>query len=320
MAKSIPESMKAVQIDRFGGPEVLELRTVPVPMPEADEVVIRLESAGIGAWDPWVREGTHPAGVNGGFPLVLGNDGAGTVVAVGEAAQRFSLGDCVYAFADKGGCYAEYVAVKQEGVALVPSVITPREAGALAADGVTALQGLDDQLELRAGETLMIFGASGGMGHIAVQIAKRMGARVLAVASGLDGVELVRRLGADMAVDGHRDDVGHAARSFAPDGLDAALVLVNGEGLSDGLAKMKPGGRVACPSGIEPRPEVPNGVKLLSYSGTPVRETLERLNRVIGNELFHVELGRTYPLEEAATAHAQIYDHHLGKLAFAIRA
>jgi NADPH:quinone reductase-like Zn-dependent oxidoreductase len=320
MDTSVPESMKAVQINRFGGPEVLELRTMPVPKPEADEVVIRLESAGIGAWDPWVREGTHPAGVSGGFPQVLGNDGAGTVVAVGETAQRFSPGDRVYAFADEGGCYAEYVAIKEEGVAPVPSVITPREAGALAADGVTALQGLDDQLKVRAGDTLMIFGASGGMGHIAVQIAKRMGARVLAVASGPDGVELVRRLGADVAVDGHRDDVGQAARIFAPDGLDAALVLVNGEGLSAGLAGMKAGGRVACPNGIEPRPEVGNGIKLLSYSGTPVRETLERLNRVIGDEPFHVELGRTYRLEDAATAHTHVYDHHLGKLVFAIRA
>jgi NADPH:quinone reductase len=81
---------------------------------------------------------------------------------------------------------------------------------------------------------------------------------------------------------------------------------------------MKPGGRVACPNGIEPRPEVGNGAKLLSYSGTPVRETLERLNRVIGDVPFHVELGRTYRLEDARTAHAHIYDHHLGKLTFAI--
>jgi NADPH:quinone reductase len=316
MDRSVPESMKAVQINRFGGPEVLELRDMPVPKPAADEVVIRLESAGIGAWDPWVREGTHPAGVSGAFPQVLGNDGAGTVVAVGEAAHRFSPGESVYAFAPEGGCYAEYAAVKEEGVAPVPRVMTPREAGALAADGVTALQGLDDQLGVRAGDTLMIFGASGGMGHMAVQIAKRMGARVLAVASGPDGVDLVRRLGADMAVDGHGEDVGEAARTFAPDGLDAALVLVNGEGLNAGLAKMKPGGRVACPGGIEPRPEVGKGIKLLSYSGTPVRETLQRLNRVIGDEPFHVELGRTYRLEEAATAHAHIYDHHVGKIAF----
>jgi NADPH:quinone reductase-like Zn-dependent oxidoreductase len=164
----------------------------------------------------------------------------------------------------------------------------------------------------------MVFGASGGIGHIAVQLAKRMGARVLAVASGSDGVQLVRRLGADEAIDGHRQDPAEAARRFATHGLDAALVLVSGEGLSEALETVKKAGRVAYPNGVEPEPEVPEGVRLLGYDGTPGREAFDRLNRLIGSGPFHVELGGVYPLEDAARAHREIDQHHLGKLALRV--
>jgi NADPH:quinone reductase-like Zn-dependent oxidoreductase len=164
----------------------------------------------------------------------------------------------------------------------------------------------------------MVYGASGGIGHLAVQLAKRMGARVLAVASGRDGVELVRKLGADVAVDGKRDDVAQAARAFAPGGLDAALLLVGGERLDAALSAMKKGGRVAYPNGVEPAPSAPKGVKLLAYDGEPSRDVFERLNRLIAAGPFHVELGRTYPLDDAARAHREIEQHHLGKLALRI--
>lgn len=318
MDASIPDTMIAAAIDRFGGPDVLTLRTLPVPAPGADEVLIRLQSAGIGVWDPWVREGKLSMGPSGRFPRVIGNDGAGVVVSRGSNARRFGHGEPVYAFSPQGGFYAEYVVVKEEDVAPIPPSITPREAGALGADGITALRGLDDALRLEPAEALMIFGASGGIGHLAVQLAKRMGARVLAVASGPDGVDLVRRLGADAAVDGRREDVGRAAQAFAADGLDAALVLANGRGLDAGLAEMRPRARVAFPNGVEPRPQARPDVQLISYDGLPDREAFERLNLLIGDEPFHVELGHVYRLEDAAVAHAQIGDHHLGKLAFSI--
>ena len=219
----------------------------------------------------------------------------------------------------EGGFYAEYVAVTEDDVAPIPPGLNPREAGALGADGITALRGLDDTLHLETGQTLMIFGASGGIGHIAVQLAKRIGAKVLAVASGADGVALVRRLGADVAIDGRHDDVAEAVRGFAPDGLDAALVLAGGRGRDEVLATMKKGARVAYPNGVEPEPHAPEGVRVRGYDGTPSREAFERLNRLIGSRPFHVELGRVYRLEEAALAHRDIEKHHLGKLAFEMR-
>lgn len=311
---AIPAEMKAAAFDRFGGPEVLHTETLPVPRPGPTQVLIRLDAAGIGAWDPYVRSGELQLGP-ARFPLVIGNDGAGEVVASGEEAKRFRSGERVYAYSMGGGFYAEYVAVDEGEVAAIPAGLGVVEAGVLGADGVTALSGLDDQLHLRPGETLMIYGASGGIGHLAVQLAKRMGARVLAVASGPDGVALVRRLGADASVDGKRDDVPRAARELAPGGLDAALVLVHGEGLAAALAAVRRGGRVAHPNGVEPAPSAPAGVSLLAYDGEPGVDVFERLGRLISAGPFHVEVGREYRLDEVARAHREITDHHLGKLA-----
>src|SRR4051794_498591 len=194
MNPSLPAKMNAVAIDRFGGPEVLRTALLPVPQPAKDQVLIQLEIAGIGVWDPAVREGElEPDRTD--FPYVIGNDGAGRVVAKGAAVKRFGVGDRVYAYSMDGGFYAEYVAVNQENVAEIPSGLAPDEAGALGADGITALCGLNE-LRLQEGQRLMIFGASGGIGHIALQLARRLGAKVLAVASEPDGVALVRDLGA----------------------------------------------------------------------------------------------------------------------------
>jgi NADPH:quinone reductase-like Zn-dependent oxidoreductase len=128
-------------------------------------------------------------------------------------------------------------------------------------------------------------------------------------------VDLVRRLGADVAVDGRQEDIASAARKFAPRGLDAALVLVDGERFSEALTAVKRGGRVAFPNGVEPEPRAPAGVELHAYDGTPDQDAFDRLNRLIGSTPFHVELGRVYRLEDAAQAHQDIEKHHLGKLA-----
>jgi len=309
--------MKAAAIDRFGGPEVLHTEKLPVPRPQSGEVLIRLDCAGIGVWDPYVRSGELELGKRE-FPRIIGNDGAGEVVAVGDQVKRHHVGDRVYAYGIEGGFYAEYVAIDEDLIAPIPPGLNPEEAGALGADGITALRGLDDQLRLARGESLMVFGASGGIGHLAVQLAQRMGARVLAVASGEDGLALVRRLGADAAVDGKRDDVAQAVRQFAPDGLDAALVLVHGKGLEAALASVRTGGRVAYPNGVEPEPRPPAGVTLLAYDGVPSHEAFERLNRLIAAGPFHIEVGGVYRLENAAQAHRELGQHHLGKLAFRI--
>jgi NADPH:quinone reductase len=317
MQASIPQQMKAVAIDRYGGPEVLHVATVPVPSPGADEVLIRLHAAGIGVWDPEVRSGGFEIGKRR-FPKIIGNDGAGEVVAVGSQVKRVRPGDQVYAYSMEGGFYAEYVAVEQEHVARVPQGVDLEHAGALGADGITALRGLEDTLHLRKGEKLLVFGASGGIGHLAVQLAKRLGAEVFAVASGEDGVALARRLGADQAVDGKHGPVVDALRSFAPEGLDAALILTGGKGLEAALAQVKKGGRVAYPNGVEPEPEPPKGVTLRAYDGESDAASLDHLDELISQGPFHVEV-RFYQPEDAAKAHRDLAKHHLGKFALRMR-
>jgi NADPH:quinone reductase-like Zn-dependent oxidoreductase len=313
----VPEKMKAAAIDQFGGPEVLHTESLPVPRVGPGQVLVRLDVAGIGVWDPFVREGEFELGPTK-FPFIIGNDGAGTVAAVGAHVQRFRLGDRVYAYSMNGGFYAEYVAVSEDEVAAIPSGLAPDEAGALGADGITALRGLET-LKLEAGQRLVIYGASGGIGHIAVQLARNLGAKVLAVASRHDGVELVRRLGANAAVDGHDPETTmRAARLFAPEGLDAALVLTSGKGLDELLATVREGGHVAWPNGVEPEPRTPADVEALAYNGEPSADAFERLNHLIGQGQFHVELGRVYSLDDAARAHSEINRHHLGKLVLRI--
>lgn len=314
MQVSIPQTMKAAAFDKFGGPEVIHTEMLPVPTLKPKQVLIRLTSAGIGVWDPEIRSGELKLGA-GGFPRIIGNDGAGEVVALGDDAKRFKVGDRVYSYSFDGGFYAEYIAVDEDAIAPIPPGLSDEQAGALGADGITALRGLDDQLHLSTGQSLLIYGASGGIGHLAVQLAKRMGVRVLAAASGRDGVALVKKLGADGAVDGRKDDVAQACRTFAPGGLDAALVLVSGKTLDAALLTVKKGGRIAHPNGVFPVPKAAEGVAILAYDGMPSREAFERLNRLIGAGPFRVELGKVYKLDEAAKAHREISKHHLGKLA-----
>lgn len=315
-----PKTMRAAALNRFGGPEMITPHTLPVPEVGPDEVVIRVESAGVGVWDPYEREGgfAELSGSEPKFPYVLGSDGAGTVAAVGERVRRFREGDRVYAFSlanPKGGFYAEYAAVKEDDVSLIPENLPTEQAGALPWAAMTALRGLDDTLGLQAGESLLIFGASGGIGHLAVQLAKRMGARVFAVASGDDGVALAKRLGADAVVDGHRDDIAAAARAFAPEGLDAALLAAGGEAAEQALTALRAGGRVAYPNGVEPEPQARSGVIARSYDGTPDPQAIEKLNRLIESGPFEVHVARTFPLDQAAEAHRALDTHYLGKLA-----
>ncbi len=197
-AVKLPQTMQAAAIDRAGGPEVITLHTLPVPKPAADEVLIAVETAGVASWDVGLRR--HPQSIkHSAFPLVLGTDGAGLVAAVGAKVQGFKVGDQVYSYSwdnPHGGFYAEYVAVPAERVGHVPSSLTLRQAGAIATTGLTAIQGIDDALHLKAGDSLIIHGASGGVGSLALQFAKLRGVKVLATTSGEDGLAFVKELGA----------------------------------------------------------------------------------------------------------------------------
>lgn len=311
--------MHAVVIDRFGGVDELASRAVPVPALGDDDVLIRVQVAGVGSWDAVEREGDYDGafGMRSVFPYILGWDGAGTVAAVGRDVTRFAIGDRVYAATvpvARGGFYAEYSVVEAEHVAHVPARLPTEQAGAMAWDALTALSGLD-VLDLQAGQTLMVLGASGGIGHLALQLARLSGIRVLAVASGADGVALALRLGADAAVDGRRENVLAAVSAFAPDGLDAALVTVGGEVAERSLRAVKDSGRIAWPNGVEPALTTNTSARVSQYDGDRSTAATDRLNAIIEAGPFEVHIAQTFPLDRARDAHLALHDHYVGKLA-----
>jgi NADPH2:quinone reductase len=313
----IPHTMEAAAIDHFGPPEVLTLHVLPVPTIDATEVLIALDTSGIGPWDADIREGWYPVG-KPHFPLVLGVDGAGTVAAVGSRVRRLKVGDKVYSYSwanPKGGFYAEYVAVAGEKVAHIPKGLDLEHAGAIATTGLTAVQGIDDALHVKKGESVIVHGGSGGVGTLAIQFAKLRGARVLATGSGLEGVELVREMGADVAIDGKHDDLKEAARRFAPDGVDAILALVGGDALESALDAVRRDGRLAYPHGIEPEPQKRRGVKVIPYDGKSGVREFERLNRAVEAVKLKVPIAEAFPLVNAAKAHQRLAEGHiLGKM------
>lgn len=323
MHHAIPSTMRAVVLDRFGGPDALRLGTIAVPTLGPDDVLIRVASAGVGEWDAFERAGGYAAMLDmpPTFPYVLGSEGAGTVVAVGEHVRRFTAGDQVYALGflnPKGGFYAEYAAVDAALVAVLPSRLTSDQAAVMSGVGTTAVRGLDDTLGLKAGETVIIVGASGGVGHLAVQLATRMGTRVVAVASGDDGVALVRSLGAAVAINGRTEDVLAAAQAFAPSGIDAALLTVGGAVAEQALAALRAGGRAAFPKGVQPEPQARAGLALSSYYGAPDHDIIARLNGWIEAGPFRTHIAHSYALEQAADAHRALEAHYLGKLALRV--
>jgi NADPH:quinone reductase-like Zn-dependent oxidoreductase len=320
---TIPTTMRAIVIDSFGGVERLRLQTLAVPKADAGEVLIRISYAGVAVWDPIEREGIFAKMMNmqPAFPLILGSEGAGEVVAVGPGVGSPRVGDQVYAVGflnPKGGFYAEYAAVKADLTHPIPPSMNAEQASTYAVDAGTALRGLDDVLHLKSGESILIFGAGGGLGHLAVQLAKRMGAKVLAIASGSDGVDLCKRIGADLAIDGRADDVVSAARKFASSGLDAALLAAGGPAADKALTTLKSTGRAAYPNGVQPVPKPPAGITATAFDCDPKPQLFARLHRLVGNASFTVHVAKTFQLQQAADAHRMLDTHYLGKLALKV--
>ena len=314
-------TMQAMAIDRFGPPSVLESRTMPVPKVGPSEVLIALHAAGVGIWDAKIRDGTWAEG-DERFPLVLGTDGAGVVAARGARVRRLRVDDRVWAYAfgnRKGGFYAEYVAVKAENVGKVPPDLDLLQAGAGAVTGLTALQGID-QLRLRDGATVLIFGGSGAVGSLAVRMARFKGARVLATASGADATAFVQELGAEAAIDARQPDAVERLRELVPDGLDAVFATAGGEALDRLLELVRSDGRISYPNGVEPKPQARRGVRVLHYDAVANPRKFAELERVFEEGRVRVPIAQAYPLAEAAGAHARVERGQvLGRVVLKIR-
>lgn len=314
--------MRAAAVDRFGPPSALTLHEVAVPKPGPSEVIIAIDTAGIGSWDASIRDGSWRNPGRPRFPLVPGVDGAGIVAATGARVRRFRPGDRVYAYEfgnRHGGFYAEFAAAAAAHVSRVPAKVNLRDAGALATTALTALQGLE-ALRLRPRQTVLIFGASGAVGTMAVQFAAQRGADVIATASGAVATRLVRRLGAKRVIDARRRASIEQLRKFAPDGVDCVLALAGGDELERCLDFVRPKGRVAHPNGIDPAPRARPAFRVRAYDAVASPREFARLNRHIRAHQIRVPITASYPLARAAQAHRRLNRGHvLGRMVLRVK-
>jgi NADPH:quinone reductase len=314
---AVPRTMRAAAFDRGGGPEVLSIHTLPVPTPGAGEVLIAVHASGVAVWELGSRAHPNP---RMRFPAVLGGDGSGTIVALGPDVHGFKIGDHVYGTAN--GFYAEYVKASADRIAHVPKGISLTEASVLAISGLSALQGIDDVLHLKPGETLIIHGASGAVGTLAVQLAKMRGAKVLATATSDEGLALATKLGADAVVNGKTGDIAAAAHQFAPEGVDAVLGLAGGDALEHCIDALRRDGhgQAAYLYGLEPLPRPRGNISMTLYNFIAGSHELERLNKAVEKAKLRVPVGAEYPLADAAEAHERLAAGGvLGKIALLAR-
>lgn len=293
--------MKAIRIHSYGDAGVLSRDEVPVPVPADDEVLIRVIAAGVNPADWKIREGRFTEMLPYRLPLTLGWDVAGIVEAVGPAVRRFHPGDAVYSRPDvmRDGCYAEYVVVRSAEIAAKPLTIPFAAAASLPLAGITAWKALITVGQLNAGQSVLIHAAAGGVGSLAVQLAKYRGADVIATAS-TRNADLATFLGADEVIDYVRDDFVAAAR-----GVDLVLDTLGGEVLQRSWETLKPGGLMV--SVVDPPDEAVAqryGVRSEFVVIEPDAPVLEQLGGLVDAGQVRPVVGAEFALDDVAAAHA----------------
>ena len=237
--------MKAFFLDRYGKRAPLRFGEAPEPALGPDDVLVGIRAAGINPLDTKIRDGEFKLILPYRLPLVLGHDVAGTVIRVGAKVSRFKPGDEIYARPRDGriGAFAERIAINEADVALKPRTLTMEEAASIPLVGLTAWQALVEHADLKKGQKVLVHAGSGGVGTVAIQLAKHLGATVAAT-TGTTNVDLVKRLGADIVIDYRAQDFEQILS-----GYDVVLNSLDGATLRKSLAVLKPGGKLISISG-----------------------------------------------------------------------
>lgn len=306
--------MRAIVIERFGGPEVLELRDIERPEPGPGELLVRVVCAGTNPVDAKLRQ--FGGGRRVTLPAVLGYDVSGVVEAVGPGVTGFAPGDDVYyvleVYGNRPGGYAEFNVVSEAVVAAKPAVLSHEEAAAVPLACGTAWEGIVRRMQVQLGETVLIHGGAGGVGSFAVQIAKACGARVIASA-GPQNQETLERLGVDVAVDYTKDDpIDVALRATGGEGVDAVFDAVGGELISRSVRATRRFGRMATvlpPQGTLDRFPFKN-LTLYGILITPDARRLVDMARVIEQGGVRPLVDEALPLDQVQRAHRRLDTGH----------
>lgn len=308
------QHMQAIAITAFGGPERLALMDLPVPSCGPDQVVINIQAAGVGLWDVKMRQGSvRLEGQQ--FPLVLGWESAGTVEQVGAMVTELDVGTQVICATYQAGIghYAHYVAVPADLIAPAPSSLDPLFAAALPVNGLTAYQAIYDLLQVQKEETLLITGAAGGTGTLAVQLAAHLGAHVIATASSRNHSYL-QMLGADELIDYTQTDFANAVHAAHPKGIDAVLDCIGGETAARSLKVVRDGGRLVTIVDLEQVRSTRHVDTHLLYFRPDGRQLAE-LTKLVEADQLTIHLDQVFPLEKAKQAHERLETrHHQGKI------
>ncbi len=293
------QSMRAARIESYGGPEVLRIEQVAIPAPGPGQVLLRVAASGVNPLDWKVREGALKDVAPLPLPFTLGWDLCGTVERVGPGAARFAPGEGVMGLADfrTGGAFAEYAVVAETNLIARPKCISHIEAAALPMAGLTAHAALIDLGAVRAKERVLILGGAGGVGHLAVQLAKLQGAWVAATTS-RHNLEFVRSLGADLVIERHLTDL---TRVLAP--VDLVVDTVGAAALTTVWRVLKPNARVRSTVAMP----VSGGADGNSYdislvSGEPNDVTLTELAGLLADGRIRVEVPRVLSLFQTRDA------------------
>lgn len=316
-AQSSGPTMKAIVAHQWGGPEVLKLEHLPIPVPKDHEMLIKVYAAGVNSFDGGLLSGKYAKIFGTQLPWTPGYDIAGRVEKVGAKVGKFKAGDPIYAFISipSGGGYAEYALAKDNQAALKPASLSFVEAAGVPSVALTAWQALVDKANVQPGQTVLIQGASGGVGMFAIPIAKIRGAKVFATASTANQ-DFLKQLGADVAID-------YKTQKFEDIAKDVDVVVdgVGGETLARSYPVVKKGGIVVSLVGRVDQAQLDKqGIRGVSLEAEYNGDQLAQIAKLIDDKKIKVVISETLPLADAAQALTKASTGHArGKIVLKIR-
>ena len=304
-AQSPGSTMKAIVVHEYGGPEVLKYEDAPRPEPKENEALVRVIAAGVNPVDALIRSGKYAKFFGTTLPLIPGYDIAGIVEKTGAKITKLKAGDSIYAYVLWGGGYAEY-AVATEGEATAkPKSLNYIEAAAVPLAALTAWQALIDAAKLGAGQTVLIHGGSGGVGSMAIQIAKARGAKVIATASTANQ-ELLKQLGADVTIDYTKTKFEDVAKD-----VDVVLDSVGKDTLARSYGVVRKGGIITTLVAQPDQAELDkHGIRGAAISVKPNASELAEITKLIEEKKVKPVVSQVLPLTEAVKAQEQAATHH----------
>src|SRR5437868_8576664 len=298
-------SMKAMVAHQYGPPEVLKLEDVPRPARKENEVLVRVIASGVNPVDTLIVSGKYAKEFGTHLPLTPGYDIAGTVEQTGAKISKLKVGDPIYGYVLWGGGFAQYDIATEAEVAIKPKSLSYAEAASVPLVALTAWQALIDAAKLSEGQTVLIHGGSGGVGTMAIQIAKARGARVIATASSANQ-DLLKELGADVAVDYTKQKFEDVARD-----VDVVLDSVGKDTLARSYGVVKKGGIIVS---LVARPNQSDlekhGIRGVALSVEPNSGELAQIGKLIDEKKIRVIVSQTFPLSEAKKAQEQVASGH----------